>query len=175
MNWNQIKFSACISRWQAVKLSFHFPLSCNATEWCPKQDDKKGNTDPSQTAISSHFTETTPQISSGLSRTRISYVTGWHNYRHSQFNKHLLSLSSLDSVLMITTSSQRKLGDSLQSRNLHRRLLQPNCSRMPDRTSHSSPPRRRQIQGYIHVGPNSQVPLPRVGNNNVSDPPASRS
>lgn len=115
-----------------MKLSFHFPLSCNATEWCPKQDDKKGNTDPSQTAISSHFTETTPQISSGLSRTRISYVTGWHNYRHSQFNKHLLSLSSLDSVLMITTSSQRKLGDSLQSRNLHRRLLQPNCSGMPD-------------------------------------------
>lgn len=93
----------------------------------------------------------------------------------SRFNKHVLSLSSLDPALMITTSSKRKLGDNLQSRNLHSRLLQPSCSGMPDRAFRSSPPRRRQIQGYIHVGPNSQVPLPRVGNNNVSHPPASRS
>lgn len=158
-----------------MKLSPHFPLSCNATEWCPKQDDKKGNTAPSQTATSSHFTETTPQTSSGLSRTKVSYVIGWHNYRHSRFNKHVLSLSSLDPALMITTSSKRKLGGNLQSHSLHRRLLQPSCSGMPDRASRSSPPQRRQIQGYIQVGPNSQVPLPRVGNNNVSDPPASRS
>lgn len=36
---------------------------------------------------------------------------------------------------MITTSSKRKLGDNLQSHNLHRRLLQPSCSGIPDRTT----------------------------------------